>query len=215
MSKTARRVVLAVLGGGLLVLLGATALSWPSLERRWFLYSLERDPTRLEKLLLSTSAPVRGAVEDFLDSPSGQHQLLELMLAELDRTNPDMGNRGQLDRMRRNPVYKGAFVLRDDGITFQTWTGTTGHSSYSVASRPTSPERRRRILELLPRVAGLTHEPSGLRGLQIQVRLVTKDGPEPPSWPEGRTQSGEYPPGAPDLPAGSELVTYFRVVEVN
>ncbi len=206
-----------VVGTGLLVVASltlATAALWPGLERKYHLLRLEKDPSVFEELFVAESDPKRKAAIEFLRQPRGQEALCQLYVAEFDRCEPALNTREQLLRLRRDPAQKGVIALWDDGVNYQSWTGTTGHSSYSMANVAKDLRRRKLILDHLGACVGRTFQAKGLEGIDLQVRPLDNGKVELPVWPTGSpTPQGAYPPGAPAVPEVARFACFFRVAK--
>ncbi len=214
MPRPRRRIVvfaagaLAVGGVGL-----TTAVLWPGLERRYHLEMLRRDPSRFEELLLEVRESRRLAALELLREPAGKEALLRLYLDEYDRSEPSLSTRDYLvRRAQKDQELRGVIALWADGVTIQDWTGSTGHSSFSMANVPKDPRRRAIILGLLDACVGRTFRAPGFEGLELQLQRVSDGKVLVPLWTDAGWLPADYPPGTPSVSTMARHACFFRRV---
>lgn len=190
----------------------AVAFLWPGLERRYHLERLRRDPSGFEEMLLSERAVKQEAAREFLLEPAGKQALFRLYIDEYDRCEPSLSTRDQLLQLRSDPANRGVLALWQNGVSCQTWRGSTGHASFSMSNMPLNTRRRALVLELIGLCAGKTFLLSGYERLEFQVKPVSGGNVEVSDWPALATQASGFPPGTPDVvPPMAHHACFFRV----
>ncbi len=214
MLQPRRRIV--VLAAGAFAIGGVgltTAVLWPGLERRYHLEMLRGDPSRFEEMLLEVREARRQAALGFLREPAGKEAILRLYLEEYDRSEPSLSTRDYLlRRSKTDPGYRGVIALWDDGVTIQDWTGSTGHSSFSMANVPKDPRRRAIILGLLDACVGRTFRAPRFEGLELQLERVHDGKVLVPLWTDTGWLPADYPPGTPSVSTMARHACFFRRV---
>jgi hypothetical protein len=170
MQRGRGRLVAGLGAAAACAVVAALLAALPRMEQAWHLHSLRTDPGRFEEMLLATSAARRAAATEFILEPAGKDALARLYLSEYDRNESGMGVRDYLARLRTNAGMEGALALWKDGLNVQTFAASGGSSSFSTATVPLDPRRREAILELLPRIDGVSFTAPGFDGYEFQVR---------------------------------------------
>jgi hypothetical protein len=174
-NATQRKLTIALIAGVLAALGGAAFICRDGLEEQYYLIRLRRDPSLLERLVASGSAPEAAAARDFVEETAGKQALLRLYLVEFNRATTfrdepaGAGTPAWIAEMLKVPFERAAIALTDEGHSCLTWR-KGGHSSYSQSNLRPGGQRLHAVLGLLASLAGETLRLPGLDGFEFHVQ---------------------------------------------
>lgn len=186
------------------------------IRRAWYLHRLRDEPGLFETELLSTDTAVRAAIERFLAEDEGRQHLFELYLDEFERTQWQGSVFHQIRQVEQNDLAGGILALGETGYAMRTeWGPARRHSQASMGLPPESPERRKRVIELLSHLDGWTGYSPRFPLFEFRFEPAGDGEPRTVTWSEDEAPS-RFPRREKivwrERQKGVDFICFFRVL---